>query len=68
MRQHLDENPSASENLIAQLTKQGIKQTLTLILLRDLQPLIHETKGKLLLQFVIVVKSLLHILKALIKF
>ncbi|MDA8755893.1 ASKHA domain-containing protein [Candidatus Pseudothioglobus singularis] len=43
----LDENPSASENLIAQLTKQGIKANIDFNLLRDLQPLIHETKGKL---------------------
>ena len=43
----LDENPSASENLISQLTKQGIKANIDFNLLRDLQPLIHETKGKL---------------------
>jgi uncharacterized 2Fe-2S/4Fe-4S cluster protein (DUF4445 family) len=43
----LDENPSASENLIAQLTKQGVKANIDFNLLRDLQPLIHECKGKL---------------------
>ena len=42
----LDENPSASENLISQLTKQGIKANIDFNLLRDLQPLIHECKGK----------------------
>ena len=43
----LDENPSASENLIAQLEKQGIEATIDFNLLRGLQPLIHETKGNL---------------------
>ncbi|MDA8692371.1 2Fe-2S iron-sulfur cluster-binding protein [Candidatus Pseudothioglobus singularis] len=43
----LDENPSASENLIAQLTKQGVKANIDFNLLRDLQPLIHECKGNL---------------------
>ena len=43
----LDENPSASENLIAQLQKQGIEATIDFNLLRGLQPLIHETKGNL---------------------
>ncbi|MDC0620534.1 ASKHA domain-containing protein [Candidatus Pseudothioglobus singularis] len=43
----LDENPSASENLISQLTKQGINANIDFNLLRDLQPLIHECKGKL---------------------
>ena len=43
----LDENPSASENLIAQLEKQGIEATSDFNLFRGLQPLIHETKGNL---------------------
>ena len=43
----LDENPSASENLIAQLEKQGIEASIDFNLLRGLQPLIHETKGNL---------------------
>ena len=43
----LDENPSASENLIAQLEKQGIDAKIDFNLLRGLQPLIHETKGNL---------------------
>ena len=43
----LDENPSASENLIAQLEKQGITAKIDFNLLRGLQPLIHETKGNL---------------------
>ncbi|MDC0182404.1 ASKHA domain-containing protein [Candidatus Thioglobus sp.] len=43
----LDENPSASENLITQLEKQGIEATIDFNLLRGLQPLIHETKGNL---------------------
>ena len=43
----LDENPSASENLIAQLEKQGIEAKIDFNLLRGLQPLIHETKGNL---------------------
>ena len=43
----IDENPSASENLIAQLEKQGIEATIDFNLLRGLQPLIHETKGNL---------------------
>ena len=43
----LDENPSASENLISQLEKQGIKAKIDFNLLRGLQPLIHETKGNL---------------------
>ena len=43
----LDENPSASENLIAQIQKQGIEATIDFNLLRGLQPLIHETKGNL---------------------
>ena len=43
----LDENPSASENLISQLKKQGIKAKIDFNLLRGLQPLIHESKGNL---------------------
>ena len=43
----LDENPSASENLLAQLEKQGVKASIDFNLLRGLQPLIHETKGNL---------------------
>ena len=43
----LDENPSASENLLAQLEKQGVKASIDFNLLRGLQPLIHETKGSL---------------------
>jgi uncharacterized 2Fe-2S/4Fe-4S cluster protein (DUF4445 family) len=43
----LDENPSASENLLAQLEKQGVMASIDFNLLRGLQPLIHETKGNL---------------------
>ena len=43
----LDKNPSASENLIAQLAKKGINANIDFTLLRELQPLIHETKGNL---------------------
>ncbi|MBT4653617.1 MAG: 2Fe-2S iron-sulfur cluster binding domain-containing protein, partial [Thiotrichales bacterium] len=43
----LDENPSASENLLAQLEKQGIKASIDFNLLAGLQPLIHSSKGKL---------------------
>ena len=43
----LDKNPSASENLIAQLAKKGITANIEFTLLRELQPLIHETKGNL---------------------
>jgi len=43
----LDENPSATENLLAQLEKQGINAKVDFSLLRELQGLIHETKGNL---------------------
>ena len=43
----LDENPSATENLLAQLEKQGIKARVDFSLLRGLQPLIHGSKGNL---------------------
>jgi len=43
----MDTNPSASENLIARLAEQSIQVTLHPTLLRGLQPLVHETKGKL---------------------
>ena len=43
----LDKNPSASENLISQLAKKGINANIDFTLLRELQPLIHETKGNL---------------------
>ena len=43
----LDKNPSASENLISQLAKNGINANIDFTLLRELQPLIHETKGNL---------------------
>ena len=43
----LDKNPSASENLVEQLTKQGISAKIDFSLLRELQPLIHETRGNL---------------------
>ena len=43
----LDKNPSASENLISQLAKKGIYANIDFSLLRELQPLIHETKGNL---------------------
>ena len=43
----LDKNPSASENLITQLAKKGINANIDFTLLRELQPLIHETKGNL---------------------
>ena len=43
----LDENPSASENLLAQLEKQGVKASIDFNLLASLQPLIHSSKGKL---------------------
>ena len=41
----LDENPSATENLLSQLEKQDVKATIDFNLLRGLQPLIHESKG-----------------------
>ena len=41
----LDENPSATENLLVQLEKQGVKAVINFNLLRGLQPLIHESKG-----------------------
>ena len=43
----LDKNHSASENLISQLAKKGINVNIDFTLLRELQPLIHETKGNL---------------------
>ena len=43
----LDENPSASENLLAQLEKQDIKANIDFSLLRNLQPLIHTSKGNI---------------------
>ncbi len=43
----LDKNPSASENLIEQLAKQGISANIDFSVLRELQPLIHETSGDL---------------------
>ena len=43
----LDENPSATENLLSQLEKQDVKATIDFNLLRGLQPLIHESKGSL---------------------
>ena len=43
----LDKNPSASENLFEQLAKQGISANIDFSLLRELQPLIHETRGDL---------------------
>jgi len=43
----LDENPSATENLLAQLEKQGINAKVDFSLLRELQGLIHKTKGNL---------------------
>ncbi len=43
----LDKNPSASENLIEQLAKQGITANIDFSVLRELQPLIHETSGDL---------------------
>ena len=43
----LDKNPSASENLIAQIARQGITANIDFSLLRELQPLIHEAKGNL---------------------
>ena len=43
----LDENPSATENLLAQLEKQGINAKVDFILLTGLQGLIRETKGNI---------------------
>ena len=43
----LDKNPAASENLVEQLYKQGISANIDFSLLRELQPLIHETRGNL---------------------
>ncbi len=43
----MEENPSATENLLAQLEKQGINAKVDFSLLRELQGLIHKTKGKL---------------------
>ena len=43
----LEENPSATENLLAQLEKQGINAKVDFILLTGLQGLIRETKGNI---------------------
>jgi uncharacterized 2Fe-2S/4Fe-4S cluster protein (DUF4445 family) len=43
----LDENPSSTENLLAQLEKQGIHATFDFSLLSSLQGLIHNNKGEL---------------------
>jgi uncharacterized 2Fe-2S/4Fe-4S cluster protein (DUF4445 family) len=43
----LDENPSATENLLAQLEKQGINAKVDFSLLTGLQGLIRETKGNI---------------------
>jgi uncharacterized 2Fe-2S/4Fe-4S cluster protein (DUF4445 family) len=43
----LDENPSATENLLAQLRKQGINATFDFSLLKDFQSLIQKTNGEL---------------------
>ena len=43
----LDENPSSTENLLAQLEKQGIHATFDFSLLSNLQGLIHNNKGEL---------------------
>ena len=43
----LDENPSATENLLARLEEQGVNATFDFSLLQDLQGLIHQTNGDL---------------------
>ena len=43
----LDKNPSATENLLLQLKKQGVNAKVDFNLLGDLQGLISKTKGKL---------------------
>jgi len=43
----MDTNPSASENLIERLAELGVSAQIHPSLLRELQPLVHETKGKL---------------------
>lgn len=45
----MDDNPSASENIIERLAEQGITATINFRLLRDLQPIIEEHKGALTL-------------------
>lgn len=42
----MDTNPSASENLLERLSEQGVDAKIHPSLLRGLQPLVHETKGK----------------------
>jgi uncharacterized 2Fe-2S/4Fe-4S cluster protein (DUF4445 family) len=42
----MDTNPSVSENLLDRLSEQGIEAKILPSLLRGLQPLVHETKGK----------------------
>ncbi len=44
---NLDKNPSATENLLLQLKKQGVNAKVDFNLLGDLQGLISKTKGKL---------------------
>lgn len=43
----MDTNPSATENLLERLAEQSVKVSFDHRLLNGLQPLIHETKGKL---------------------
>jgi len=43
----MDTNPSATENILERLAEQSINATIHPELLRGLQPLVHETKGKL---------------------
>ena len=42
----MDTNPSATENLLERLREQGVDAKIHPSLLRGLQPLVHETKGK----------------------
>lgn len=42
----MDTNPSATENLLERLKEQGVGAKIHPSLLRGLQPLVHETKGK----------------------
>jgi len=43
----MDDNPSASENLIERLAEQNVHATVNFRLLRDLQPIVDEHKGAL---------------------
>lgn len=43
----MDTNPSATENILERLAEHSVNATLHPKLLRDLQPLVHQSKGKI---------------------